>query len=263
MPEINYEKKDKIAYITINRPEARNSLTFGNWDTLTKIWIDVRDDPDVWVAILTGTGDKAFSAGQDLKEVNQMAIQAEKEGRPLSLPYERLVPVQGILEIWKPFIVAINGLAYGGGFELAMACDIRIAAEHATFGVPEVKQSVIPTGGGTQRLPRLIPFANALEMLITGEPVDAQKALSLGLVNKVVPRDELMSTAEAMARRINENGPLAVRAVKEAATRGIRMPLQEGVQMEALLSYKVFQSEDAREGPRAFAEKRKPAFQGK
>ena len=260
MPEIIYEKKDRIAYITLNRPEAMNALTFGNWDTLTEIWTDVRDDPDVWVAILTGAGDRALSAGQDLKEVNQMAIEAEKDGHPLSLPYERLAPVRGLLEVWKPFIVAINGLAYGAGLELAMACDIRIAAEHATFGVPEVRQSVIPTGGGTQRLPRLIPLAIALEMLMTGEPIDAQRAYSLGLVNKVVPRVEIMPTAEAIAKRINENGPLAVRAVKEAASRGIRMPLQEGLQLETLLSYKVFQSADAKEGPRAFAEKRKPAY---
>jgi len=171
-------------------------------------------------------------------------------------------PPRGMVEIWKPFIAAINGIAFGAGLEMAMTCDIRVASDSARFGLPEVKQAIIPGGGGTQRLPRLIPFGIALEALVTGDPLSAADAHRFGLVNRLVPANKVMETAEALARRINENGPLAVRAAKEAACRGVRMPLDEGLRLEALLEIRSFLTDDAVEGPRAFAEKRKPQYRG-
>ena len=163
----------------------------------------------------------------------------------------------------KPVIAAINGYAIGGGLELALACDIRIAADHAQLGLREVTQGIIPGAGGTQRLPRLIPFGLALELLITGDLINAQEAYRVGLVTRVVPLPELMATAHGLAQRINENAPLAVRAAKEAAYKGIQMHLDEGMRFETLLQSKVRQSEDSKEGPRAFAEKRKPMYKGR
>ncbi|MEW6033806.1 MAG: enoyl-CoA hydratase-related protein [Chloroflexota bacterium] len=263
MAVVRYEKRDRIAYVTLNRPESLNAVNLEVSRELARIWREVRDDPEVWTVIVTGTGQKAFSAGYDLKEVSQGRAAAEKEGRPFVLPVLDMIwPMRG-LEVWKPFIAAVNGIAFGAGLELAMACDIRIAAEHASFGLPEVRQAIIPAGGGTQRLPRLIPFGIALEAIITGDPISAQDALRLGLVNRVVPGDKVMETAEALARRINENGPLAVRAAKESVYRGARMPLDEALRLETLLEAKTFLTEDAAEGPRAFSEKRKPQYKGR
>ncbi|RLC69307.1 MAG: enoyl-CoA hydratase/isomerase family protein [Chloroflexi bacterium] len=165
--------------------------------------------------------------------------------------------------VFKPFIAAINGVATGGGLELALICDIRIASENARLGLREVVQSLMPGWGGTQRLPRLVPFGLALEILMTGDFVSAEEAYRIGLVNKVVPHNELMATAEAMANRLNENGPLAVRAVKEAAYRGVEMSLEEGLELERSLIRNLMMSEDAKEGPLAFMMKRKPEYKGR
>ena len=255
-----YEKRGRIAYLTINRPEARNAMNREVWDGLIKAWVDVRDNPDVWVAIVTGAGDKAFSSGQDLKEVAEwMAIPEAK--RP-AMPLPEINPMRG-MQVWKPVIAAVNGLCIGGGLELALACDIRIAADTARLGLAEVKQGVIPGNSGSQKLPRLIPFAKALELLMTGDLVDAAEACRLGLVNKVVPFNQLMPESEALAGRICENGPLAVRAVKELAYRGMEMSLADGLKLEVEIGARLSRSEDAREGPRAFAEKRKPVWKGK
>ncbi len=263
MPDVLFEKKGKLAYITINRPEAYNALSISVWQGLTDAWIRVRDDDDIWVAIVTGTGEKAFSSGQDLKEMSVYMEKAKKEDKPFGMPVPPINPLRGGLEVWKPFIAAINGLAYGGGCELALTCDLRVAAEHATLGLLEVRQGLIPGAGGTQRLPRFMPFGIALEALMTGDPINAQDALKYGLVNRVVPKDKLMSAAETLANRLLENAPLAVRAVKEAAYRGMRMHLSEGMNLETMLINSVFQTEDAKEGPRAFAEKRKPQFKAR
>ena len=260
MPAVLYEKKGRIAYITLNRPEALNAINREAWDGLTKAWIEVRDDPEVWIAIVTGAGDKAFSAGADLKEIGEFLMMPEDKRPPSVVP--DITPMRG-LEVWKPFIAAINGIATGGGLELAMACDIRIAAENARFGLAEVRQALMPSMSGTQRLPRLIPFGKALEILMTGDFIDAQEAYRLGLVNRVVPLKELMPTAEALANRICENGPLAVRAIKEAAYRGIQMSLAEGIRLEEYVSRTLTATQDAKEGPRAFAEKRKPVYKGR
>lgn len=264
MAVVLYEKKDRTGYVTLNRPEAMNAVNLEVVRELSRIWDEVREDPDVWTVIVTGAGDRAFSAGYDLKEVDQMRKQAEKEGRPFVLPVMEMGwPPRGMIEVWKPFIAAIKGVAFGAGLELAMTCDLRVAGDSARFGLPEVKQAIIPGGGGTQRLPRLVPFGIALEALVTGDPLSAADAHRFGLVNRLVPSDKVMETAKALAQRINENGPLAVRAAKEAAYRGVRMPLDEGLRLEALLEIRSFLTADAVEGPRAFAEKRKPRYSGK
>ena len=262
MSAVNYEKRGKTAVITLNRPESYNAINSDVWQGLTDFWLAARDDPDVWVLIVTGAGDKAFCAGVDLKETTERKLQAEKEGRPFVSAMPQVTPMKG-MDMPKPVIAAINGIAAGGGLELALACDIRIAAEHARLGLPEVAVGLIPGAGGTQRIPRLIPFGLALEMLMTGDLIPAQEACRLGLVNKVVPAAELLPAALSLADRINENGPLAVRAVKEAACRGMQMSLAEGLQLETLIVNRVRQSEDSWEGPRAFAEKRKPVFKGR
>lgn len=262
MSVVIVEKKGKTAIITLNRPEAFNAMSSESWRELTKLWIDFKEDPDVWTIIVTGAGEKAFCAGQDLKEMSRMKKEAEEAGRPFVSALPEVAPVRNMY-MPKPVIAAINGFAIGAGLEIAMACDIRIVAEHARIGLQEVKQSIIPGAGGTQRLPRFIPFGLALELLLTGDLISAQEAYRMGLVNKVVPSAELLPTAQALADKINENGPLAVRAAKEAAYRGIEMPLNEGFRFETLLISQLRQSEDAWEGPLAFAEKRKPNYKGK
>jgi E-phenylitaconyl-CoA hydratase len=259
MPALIYEKKGRIAYITLNRPEARNAMNFEVWDGLVKAWMEIRDNPDIWAAIVTGAGDKAFSAGQDLKEVVEWMTKPADQ-RPAQ-PIPEVNPMRG-LQTWKPIIAAINGICTGGGLELAMACDIRIAADNARLGLAEAKQSVIPGNSGTQKLIRLVPFGRALEMLMTGDFIDAQEAHRIGLVNRVVPFDRLLPEAETLANQICQNGPLAVRAVKELAYRGIEMSLTEGLRLEVEIGQRLALSEDAKEGPRAFTEKRKPVWRG-
>ena len=261
---IIYEKKGKVAYVTLNRPEVLNAVNFATWDELTEAWTDIRDDPDVWVAVVTGAGDKAFSAGQDLKELGQTFFFAENKPPMSQLSdtlRDRLQPVR--MQIWKPFIAAINGIATGAGMELALSCDLRIAADTATLGLAETKRSLIPGAGGTQRIPRLAPFCKALEILMTGDFIDAEEACRLGIINKVVPKADLMAEAEKMANALCDNGPLAVRAVKEAAYRGIEMSLQEGMELERALAVKVMSSEDTQEGVNAFVQKRKPEYKAK
>lgn len=259
-----FEKKEKIAIITINRPEAMNALDGETLDQLTKAWIDFRDDSDLWVAIVTGAGDKAFCTGADLKNLRKFyssmtPIQRREQS-------EKEPGVGGItrnLEIWKPIIAAVNGHCLAGGLEIALACDIRIAAENATFGLTEVSWGIIPGAGGTQRLPRLISPAKGLEMILCAARIDAQEALKIGLVSSVVPLKDIMAEAIKTAERICKNAPLAVRAAKEAIYRGLDLPLSEGLRLEQFLAEPIRQSEDAKEGPRAFSEKRKPVFKGR
>lgn len=262
MSSVVYEKKDRIALITLNRPEAMNALNRDTWDQLIDAWRDFNADPSVWALILTGSGDKAFCAGQDLKEMSRYKEMAS-EGIPPPKPrVPEVTPLRG-METWKPTIAAVNGHCLAGGFELALACDIRIAAENATFGFSELSRAIIPGGGGTQRLPRIIPFGLAIEMIITGKKITASEAYRLGLVSQIVPLPELMTTARKAAEQINENGPLAVRAAKEAAYRGIDMSLIDGLRFENALATLIHQSEDSKEGPKAFAEKRKPHYKGR
>ncbi|MBN1612836.1 MAG: enoyl-CoA hydratase/isomerase family protein [Deltaproteobacteria bacterium] len=262
MSVVLYEKIDKTAVITLNRPEVLNALNSEVWQLLIEAWRKVVDDPDVWTAILTGAGERAFSAGADLKEMTERKAQADRENRPFVSSLPEVSPAKGMSQP-KPLIAAINGIATGGGLELALICDIRICSDHARFGFAEVKRGIMPGAGGTQRLPRIVPLGSALEVLMTGDFIGAEEAYRIGLVNRVVPASKLMTAAQVLANRINENGPLAVRAVKEAAYRGLQMPLNEGLHLETLLLSRLRQSEDAWEGPKAFAEKRKPIYKGR
>ena len=258
---IIYEKEERLALITINRPERLNAIDAQTSFELQTAFCDFRDDPELWVAIITGAGGRAFSTGNDL-----VAMAEQMAGKGGDMREMMRVPFGGItrdFECWKPIIAAINGYCLAGGLEIAVSCDIRVAAEHAQFGVPEVTRAIIPGAGGTQRLPRMLPQGIALELLITGARFDAQWALRYGLVNYVVPADEVLPKARELAQTICENGPLAVRAVKESALRGLELPLEEGLKQESKFSGRVVRTEDAREGPLAFAQKRKPEYKGR
>jgi enoyl-CoA hydratase/carnithine racemase len=262
MPEfekITYEKRGRIAIITINRPDRMNAIDPQTSSELQQAWYDFRDDDELWVGIQTGAGEKAFSAGNDLVAMSK----AQQSGDRAGFGTAQFAGITRGFECWKPMIAAINGYCLAGGLELALTCDIRIAAEHAQFGLPEVTRAIIPGASGTQRLPRLIGLGPALEVILTGQRFDAQWALRNGLVNHVVPADEVMPMALRIAETICENGPLAVRVAKESVYRGRDMTLAEGLDFETQQWRIVGASEDAREGPLAFAQKRKPQYKGR
>ncbi len=265
--KIIYEKRGRIAYVTINRPERMNAIDLDTSRELYEAFGDFRDDDAVWVSILTGAGERAFSAGADLVAMTEAFSRGGGRMGPALSGVEGFdTPFGGItraMEIWKPMIAAINGYCLAGGLELALSCDIRVAAEHASFGLPEPTRAIIPGAGGTQRLPRAIPLAVAMELLLTGGRIDAATALRCGLVSQVVPLAELMPKAEEIAAAICQCGPLAVRAIKEAAYRGLDLSLEEGLALEEKKEGEVLRSEDAREGPLAFAQKRKPEYKGR
>ena len=226
---------------------------------LREAWISFREDDDAWVAVITGAGDRAFSAGQDMKEIGERRSQAA--GRSF---WETWFggDLQEGLEVWKPIVAAVNGYCLGEGLTLILACDFRIASEQATFGFPEVSLG-LPTIVGAVRAPRVMGLGNALEILLTGERIDSRRALEMGLVNRLVPHDQLMEEAESLARRLCRNGPLAVRCTKEAAVRSLDMPFVEAVRMGEALRRLALQSEDVVEGMRAYLEKREPRFTGR
>jgi len=254
---IDYEKEGRIATFTINRPQALNALNTEALRELHEAMLDFKDDPDLWVGIITGAGEKAFCAGADVKEV--LPFIKEHKDTPWVIPPN---PMRG-LELWKPLIAAINGLALGGGLELALVCDIRLASENARLGTPEVTLGLIPGWGGTQRLPRAIPSAKAAELILMGRIIDAEEAYRIGLVNKVVSLEQLMPTARGWAETICQHAPLAVRAAKEAMIRGGSMTLEDGLQLEGSLENYLLGTEDFTEGTTAFLEKRKPVFKEK
>ncbi|MFQ5873277.1 MAG: enoyl-CoA hydratase/isomerase family protein [Dehalococcoidia bacterium] len=262
MSEVIFEKRDHIAYVTINRPEKMNAMNAAVRSGLNEAWTRIGDEMDIWCAIITGAGDKAFSAGADLQEMSEMR-HAIDSGDSAMATWERRRFLWRTQEVWKPIIAAVNGYCLAGGLELAMACDFIVASEEATFGLAEVTRAIIPGGGGTQRLPRLIPFRRALELLLTGDRIGAEDAYQLGLVNKVLPASEVMKGAEELAEKINSNGPLAVRAIKELAYKGMDMPLEQGLRLETLVGDRIRMTEDAKEGPLAFVEKRKPEYKGR
>jgi len=260
MSTVLYEQQDRIVTITINRPEAMNAVDPETQEALVSAWTRFRDDDSAWVAILTGAGERAFSAGADLKKLVP-GLFARGGAAPHNA--DGLGGITRGLEIWKPMIAAINGFCLAGGLEQALACDLRIATPSATFGLTEVRWAIMPGAGGTQRLPRALPLAKALEMILMARTLTAEEALRWGLVNAVVPPAELLPTARTWAQELCERGPLAVRAAKEAVVRGLTMPLADGLRLEAFLSGTLRGTEDAVEGPRAFAEKRKPAFRAR
>ena len=260
MSTVLYEQQDRIVTITINRPEAMNAVDPETQEALVSAWTRFRDDDSAWVAILTGAGERAFSAGADLKKLVP-GLFARGGAAPHNA--DGLGGITRGLEIWKPMIAAINGFCLAGGLEQALACDLRIATPSATFGLTEVRWAIMPGAGGTQRLPRALPLAKALEMILMARTLTAEEALRWGLVNAVVPPAELLPTARTWAQELCERGPLAVRAAKEAVVRGLTMPLAYGLRLEAFLSGTLRGTEDAVEGPRAFAEKRKPGFRAR
>lgn len=257
---ILYEKKGRIAYITINRPEVMNAVHPPAHAELWQAWTDFRDDPEVWVAILTGAGEKAFSAGNDLK------YQAEHSGDPKAMMIKDPGGFGGTtykFECNKPMIAAVNGFALGGGLEMALVCDIIIAADHAKLGLPEPTVGLMAGAGGVHRLPRQIPLKLAMGMILTARPISAQEAYRIGLVNEVVPLKDLMSTAERWANDILRCSPLSIRASKEAAMKGLDMPLEQALSTNFWGAQLLRQSEDYIEGPKAFAEKRPPQWKGR
>jgi len=252
-----YEKRGRIAYMTIDRPRALNAIDPQTFQEMSNALVDFRDDKDVWVAIITGSGDRAFCVGADIGEMLPVLHQIRSE-------WWRIAPTlfRG-LELWKPTIAAINGHAMGGGLEVALGCDLRVASEKAIFAFPEVTLGIIPGWGGTQRLPRLIGTAKATEMVLMGERISAQEALRVGLVNKVVPPDQVMPAAEQWAQQLCEIPPIAVRAAKEAMMKGIDMTLEEGLRYEGKLMDVCTATEDHAEARAAFLEKRKANIKGK
>jgi len=252
---VRYEKRDRIGWITINRPEVMNALHPPANEELSRVWDDFASDSDTWVAVLTGAGERAFSAGNDLKWTAQHGVPRMPKGG-----------FGGIVsrdDIWKPMIAAVNGVALGGGLELALACDIIIAADTARLGLPEPRVGLMAAAGGVHRLPRRVPLNVAMGMMLTGRHITAAEAARIGLVNEVVPAKELHAAVERWAREILECSPLSVQATKQAALQGLAKPVLEAMTAHYPLVQKLFTSEDVVEGPRAFAEKRKPVWKGR
>ena len=267
MAVVNYETRGHVAIVTLNRPEARNAISPEVAVRLADAWRAARDDDDVRVCIVTGIG-SAFCAGADLGQLIPMMTGARK---PENEWDERLVAEPGIparallrnFDTVKPVIAAINGHAIAGGMELVQGTDIRVACPEAKFGVQEAKWAVFPAGGSTVRLPVQLPFAKAMELLLTGDLISAAEAQSIGFLNYVVPADQVMAKAMEIAEKIAANGPLAVKAIRKSVRACLGKPEQEALRIESEISGPVFQTEDAREGPRAFMEKREPQYKGR
>jgi enoyl-CoA hydratase len=255
---VTYEKKGAIAYVTLNRPKVLNALNKTAVAELRAAFEDARDDSSLHGVILTGAGDKSFIAGADINEVaTDTPVQAEEKTR-------RGQHLMDLIEnLGKPVVAAINGFALGGGCEAALACTIRLAAETAKFGLPEVKLGIIPGYGGTQRLPRLIGKGVALQLILSGAMIDAQEAYRIGLVNEVVPNAELIGRAEAILNQIGANAPLSVRYALEAVNKGMETSLAEGLVLESTFVAICTSTEDKKEGTSAFHQKRPPQFQGR
>ena len=255
---ILYEKKGSIAYVTFNRPRVFNALNTALIAELKEAFEDCRDDSTVRGVILTGAGDKAFAAGADISEfADDTAVEAKgmsRHGQAVTNLIENL---------GKPVIAAVNGFALGAGCELAMACTIRLAGETASFGLPEVKIGIMTGAGGSQRLPRLVGKGRALQIILTGEMIDAQEAYRIGLVNEIVPIADLIARAEALLKQIISNAPIGVKFSIEAINKGLDTSLTEGLLLEASLFALCFDTEDKKEGTSAFLERRAPRFRGR
>jgi enoyl-CoA hydratase len=258
LANVLYEKKGAIAYVTVNRPKVLNALNTPTWKDLRTAFENARDDAAVRGVILTGAGDKAFIAGADISELAHVAaFEAEQSSR---FGQEVLDLIENL---GKPVVAAINGFALGGGCETAMACTIRIAVETAKFGQPEVTLGLVPGGGGTQRLPRLVGKGRALQLILSGEMISAQEAYRIGLVNEIVPAADLVKRAEAILKKVASNAPIAVKLALEAANKGMDTSQAEGLLLEAAYFGLCAATEDKKEGTSAFLEKRAPQFHGR
>jgi len=252
------DRDGAVALVTFNRPSVRNAINAPTLDALRRAMLDLQRDESVRAVILTGSGDKAFVAGAD---INELAMQTPAIGRERALTGQHILDL--IENMGKPVIAAINGYALGGGCELAMACTLRVAADTAKIGLPEITLGLLPGYGGTQRLARLVGKGRALELILTGAPIGADEALRIGLVNRVVPAAELMTVARALAGRLAMNAPIATAYIISAINKGLEMPFGEACAYEAALFAVLASTEDMREGTQAFLEKRKPAFKGR
>jgi enoyl-CoA hydratase/carnithine racemase len=258
LANVVYEKKGAFAYVTVNRPKVLNALNKATWADLQTAFEDARNDAAVRGVILTGAGNKAFIAGADISELARVtAFEAEQSSR---FGQEVLDLIENL---GKPVVAAVNGFALGGGCETAMACTIRLAVENAKFGQPEVKLGLIPGGGGTQRLPRLVGKGRALHLILSGEMISAQEAYRIGLVNEIVPAAELITRAEVILKQIAANAPIAVKFALEAANKGMETSQSEGLLLEASYFGLCAATEDKKEGTSAFLEKRAPQFRGR
>jgi len=258
LDNVLYEKKGAIAYVTLNRPKVLNALNTPTWSDLAAAFREARDDAQVRGVILTGAGDRAFIAGADIGELAHLGAFDAQESSRFG---------QGVLDLienlGKPVIAAINGFALGGGCETALACTLRLAAPNAKFGQPEVKLGLLPGGGGTQRLPRLVGKGRALQLILTGETIGAEEAHRIGLVNEIVPAAELIARAEAILAQIAGNAPIAVKLALEAVNKGLETSQDEGCALEAAYFGVCAATDDKHEGTAAFLEKRTPQFHGK
>ncbi|HTN73507.1 MAG TPA: enoyl-CoA hydratase/isomerase family protein [Methylomirabilota bacterium] len=259
---ILFEVRDQIGFVTFNRPESMNAINRQMTRDLIEACRQVEEDSGIRVAIFTGAGERAFSAGMDLKERAETAF-SPIERRNQKLTQTIHTQSRAIAAMTKPTIAAIRGYCVGGGLEMALACDLRVAAEDAKLGLTEVKRGLIPGAGGTQRLTRAVGITKALEICLTGDTVSGSDAQRLGLVNIAVPASDVLKAAEDLAGRILKGAPMSVMFIKEAIKKGIELPLEEGLRLEADLSALIGMTDDAKEGPRAFAEKRAPVWKGK
>lgn len=255
---IDLKVEDHVALITINRPERRNALDEEHYRGLSEAWTRVRDDANIRAAIITGAGEVAFCAGADIKSL----LTNPTPYSDMWLTQKDQILNRG-LEVWKPVISAVNGACFGGGMCMLLATDIRLAVPNAKFALAEVKRGLVPGNGATQRILSQLPYPIAMEMVMTGDPMDAETALRWGLVNKVVAPEKLMETAFEYAQRIGRNAPLAVQAAKELAIRARDVDLHTGLRMELVMNRVLWATEDLKEGAAAFAEKREPRFQGR
>lgn len=267
MTDLLFERRDGVALVTFNRPEKRNAITPEMIVRLAEAWITVREDPAIRVAVLTGAGD-TFTAGADLRRLIPLLTKARA---PEDEWDERLIRDRSLFQtailrrfdLYKPVVAAINGPALAAGTEMIQATDLRIAVPEASLGLSEPKRGIVPGGGSMVRLPRQIPYCRAMQILLTGDAVSGDEALRFGLINEIVPREKLLDRSFEIADGIATNGPLAVRKIKETVVRGSGRPIDEAFSIEDECTREVMRSEDAREGPRAFVEKRRPRFLGR